>query len=314
MHYDVQRFIENCVRCMTLRPRVQKQNDTWPEADAWERVHIDWAYIKKQGNVLIVVDAGSGWIEAFPCSDRSSANVIKCLSATFSRFGIPYTLVSDNAKEFICDEVTNWLRHQGCRKIESPLYYPRANGLAERAVQTIKRAMNSWDPIMRVTFHAYLMKVLLAHRNTSNARSKTPSEILNGRKVRVPVIVDFPVGEEVIYKPSEHSAPIPAKYIVRKGNNTAWISRNDQTILASNNQIGRLPSPTETLNEEKRIAPDKQIDNSANSEHRPTPEIQTDAVEEPTSIPPMKECPAEPRRSSRAIKLHPKYNDYVMKC
>ena len=66
---------------MTQRPHVQKQNHTWPEAEPWERLRIDWAYIKDQGNILIIVDAGTDWIEAFPCTDRSSLNVIKFLSA-----------------------------------------------------------------------------------------------------------------------------------------------------------------------------------------------------------------------------------------
>ena len=88
------------------------------------------------------------------------------------------------------------------------------------------------------------MKVLMTHRNTSNARSKTPSELLNGRKVRIPAIIDYPIGGDVIYRPTEKSQPVPAQYIVRKGTNTAWISEDQETILASNNQIGRLPAPT----------------------------------------------------------------------
>ena len=81
---------------------------------------MDWGYVKDVGIILIIVDAGSGWIEAFPCRDRSSNSVIKCLRTVFTRFGIPQVVVSDNAREFTSDDLNMWLTAQGCRKLESP--------------------------------------------------------------------------------------------------------------------------------------------------------------------------------------------------
>ena len=54
------------------RPSLGKTVSAWPEADVWERLHMDWSYVKDQGNILIFVDAGSGWIEAFPAGNRTS--------------------------------------------------------------------------------------------------------------------------------------------------------------------------------------------------------------------------------------------------
>ena len=75
-----------------------------------------WAYIQEVGNLLIIVDAGSGWIEAFICGDRPTEKVIHCLSAIFGRFGVPHTLVSDNAKKNYqrqsCHVVTGSKLHQ----------------------------------------------------------------------------------------------------------------------------------------------------------------------------------------------------------
>ena len=41
-------------------------------------------------------------------------------------------------------------------KIESPFYHARANGLAEGAVQTVKRALQAWSPNHNVSFGAFL--------------------------------------------------------------------------------------------------------------------------------------------------------------
>ena len=33
---------------------------------------MDWGYVKDQVNILVIVDAESGWIEAFPAENRTS--------------------------------------------------------------------------------------------------------------------------------------------------------------------------------------------------------------------------------------------------
>ena len=61
----------------------------WPEADVWERLHIDWGYDKDQGNILVIVDAASDWIEAFSAKKKTSGTVEVYLSQIFARFGMP---------------------------------------------------------------------------------------------------------------------------------------------------------------------------------------------------------------------------------
>ena len=63
---DVQHFVSKCDNCQMNRPSLGKTVSTRPEADVWERLHMDWGYVKDQGNILVIVDAGSGWIEVFP--------------------------------------------------------------------------------------------------------------------------------------------------------------------------------------------------------------------------------------------------------
>ena len=43
-----------------------KTVSTWSEAEVREKVHMDWGYVKDQCNILVIKDAGSGWIKAFP--------------------------------------------------------------------------------------------------------------------------------------------------------------------------------------------------------------------------------------------------------
>jgi len=85
------------------------------------------------------VDAATNFIDAIPCADRSLTTVKRCLSRLFGFFGLPRTVVSDNAPEFIA--LANWLSGMGTKLVLSPPYSPSSNGQAERAVKTIKNAI-----------------------------------------------------------------------------------------------------------------------------------------------------------------------------
>ena len=113
-----------------------------------ERFHIDWGYAKDQGNILVIVDAGSCWIEAFPAGNRTSQTVKVHLSQIFARFGIPRILVSDNGSEFVSSDLKQWGESLGIKEVESPIYHPRAKGLLnERSKQwngLIKPRVQIW--------------------------------------------------------------------------------------------------------------------------------------------------------------------------
>ena len=56
---DVLRYVSKNKACQENRPSLCKTVSTWPEAEVWERLHIDCGYVKDQGNILVTVDAGS---------------------------------------------------------------------------------------------------------------------------------------------------------------------------------------------------------------------------------------------------------------
>ena len=203
---------------------------------------MDWGYVKEQGNILVIVDAGSGSIEAFPAGNRTSETLKIYLSQIFARFGIPKTLVSDNGPEFVSGDLKQWCESLGIKKMESPVYHPRANGLAERAVQTVKRAPEAWSPKLNVSFGAFLQRALMTHRNNSKTRSKTPVELVLGRRMRLPAIADFDLCEPFLFKANEKTKTVPSNFIIRKGLNTSFIQTENsaRTILVSDSQIARL--------------------------------------------------------------------------
>ena len=237
---DILRYFSKLKECQENRPSLGKTVSTWPEAEVWERLHMDWGYVKDQGNILVIVDAGSGWIEAFPAGNRTSQTVKVHLSQIVARFGITRILVSDNGPEFVNSDLKQWCGSLRIKKMESPIYHPRANGIAERVVQTVKRAIQAWSPNLNVSFGAFLQRALMTHRNTSKTRGKTV-ELLLGHTVKLPAVTDFDLCERVLFKPTNSSPTVPATFIIRKGMNTSFIQpkNSNKTVLVSDNRIAR---------------------------------------------------------------------------
>ena len=59
----------------------------------------------------------------------------------FAAHGISQTLVPDNGPCFTSEEFAMFVKMNGVRHVRSDPYHPATNGLAERAVQTVKLAL-----------------------------------------------------------------------------------------------------------------------------------------------------------------------------
>ena len=91
--------------------------------------------------MLVCVEHFSKWIEAFPMTSKQSAEVAyHLLHGVISRYGAPAQVVTDGGGEF-AGEVENLLRKCLIDHRITSAQHPQANGLAERAVGTIKRCL-----------------------------------------------------------------------------------------------------------------------------------------------------------------------------
>ena len=81
---------------------------SWPTR-LWARLHMDYAGPVEGRRFLIPIDAHSKWIEAFCTSTSMSKAVIEELRTTFSWFGLPETIVTDNWTRFVIAEFEAFL-------------------------------------------------------------------------------------------------------------------------------------------------------------------------------------------------------------
>ncbi|UYV75071.1 K02A2.6-like [Cordylochernes scorpioides] len=208
---DIEETVRRCNCCQSLAcmpPRATPVN--WPPTNQpWDRVHIDHLGPFEQNLYLIVVDACTKWIEAIPVPNTSTRETIEQLRCLFARFGIPRTLVSDNGTGFTSEEFRQFMTRNGIRHLRTAPFHPSSNGLAERAVQTIKTGLKK---VQQGSISQRLAEILLGYRRTPIASiGKSPSEMMFGRNIRSRLDLILPnpgkseepgfkVGESVWYR------------------------------------------------------------------------------------------------------------------
>ena len=59
----------------------------------------------------------------------------------FAQFGVPEMIVTDNGSGYVSSEFEQFLKSNGVKHTTSVPYHPASNGLAKRAVQTVKKGL-----------------------------------------------------------------------------------------------------------------------------------------------------------------------------
>nr|XP_061811684.1 uncharacterized protein K02A2.6-like [Nerophis lumbriciformis] len=163
---------KSCSACQKLRnlPQLAPLHPwDWPE-EPWQRVHVDFAGPLENHMFFVVIDAHSKWPEVAVMKSTSSERTIEELRSIFSHNGLPQQLVSDNGPQLVSEEFKAFMEENGIQHIKSAPYHAATNGLAERFVQALKKALKS-SPSTQ-TLNRRLNAFLLAYRNTPHATTK----------------------------------------------------------------------------------------------------------------------------------------------
>ena len=72
----------------------------------------------------------------------TTAATVEKLRSLFAQFGLPEVLVSDNGPNFVSSEFNEFLHRNGVKQVTSALAHPASNGLAERAIKTVKEGLS----------------------------------------------------------------------------------------------------------------------------------------------------------------------------
>ena len=142
----------------------------------------------------------------------------------FSRNGIPKTLVSNNAPEFIMKILIYGWKKIGCKPYKTPPYHSQSNGLVERMAQTVKMGLKACFQ-QKEKIEVFLTRLLLSYRTIPHTgRLESPSTLM-GRQIRALLTMSYYTSEKKKYKKNEESNPERAEFIMQKGHNSAIIEK-----------------------------------------------------------------------------------------
>ena len=233
---DIESMTRGCQSCQENQrtpPHVPMNPWQW-STRPWERIHIDHLGPFMGHTMLLVIDSHSKWIEVFRVSSTSSAATIAKLRTLFAVHGLPHTLVSDNGTGFTSSEFEEFLSKNGVKHVFSPPHHPSSNGLAERAVQTVKNGLKkqrSGDIQCKID------RFLFKYRSTPQSTTgHSPAELLLGRRPRHRLDQIRPSIESRVFGKQHHQAnaknskysrtfePGDPVYVLSQGAGSPWIS------------------------------------------------------------------------------------------
>ena len=122
-------------------------------------------------------------------SSPTAEQAIKVLRHVFSTHGLPEILFSDNGSAFTSAQFQTFVNLNGFRHEKSTPNHPASNGLAERAVQTVKEALKTTTGDLETR----LARFLFQYRLTPHSSTwQPPAELLMGRCPRSHLDLLFP--------------------------------------------------------------------------------------------------------------------------
>ena len=141
MSRDIQDTVAKCSICLTHRHDNQKE-PMIPHAipdRPWQKL-VSGVFEHKGKPYIVVVDYYYKFIETSLMRDKTTGTIVTHMKSIFARHGIPEELVSDNMP-FNSKEFKHFASDWGFKLTTSSPTYPQANGVSEKAVQTIKRIL-----------------------------------------------------------------------------------------------------------------------------------------------------------------------------
>ncbi|KAG5516717.1 hypothetical protein RHGRI_037452 [Rhododendron griersonianum] len=143
-------FAKQCTACQKHSPLIhqptlplQPVSSPWPFAQ-WG-VDIIGKLPKAPGgftHIITATDYYTKWVEAKALITITAADVEAFLwKQIFTRFGVPYAIVSDNGTQFVADVVKALYQKRGIQMRTVSVSYPQGNGQAEAANKAISTGL-----------------------------------------------------------------------------------------------------------------------------------------------------------------------------
>jgi len=146
MQKEAHEYVKKCDQCQRIAPNIHQSggilnplSNPWPFAQ-WG-LDIVGPFPKAARNkryLLVSTDYFTKWVEAKPLANIRDVDTKRFVwKSIVARFGVPYTLISDNGLQFNSKAFRRYCSELGIANRYSTPTYPQGNGQAEAVNKVI---------------------------------------------------------------------------------------------------------------------------------------------------------------------------------
>ena len=187
MDRDVENLCKICHGCQVMSScdPPDPMSRVLPPSAPWQDCAADLLGPLPTGeSILVVVDYYSRFLEVAFFKSTTSAKIIEAIAPMFVRFGVPFSLRTDNGPQFVSEEFESFLQAHGVvhRRI-TPLWL-QANGEVKRQNRSLLRSLQIAN-LEGKNWRTELVTWQVAYRSTPQATTgATPFYLMFGREMR----------------------------------------------------------------------------------------------------------------------------------
>ena len=198
MRQDISKHIRDCLECKLHESKFNSDPALHPipvVPTAWHSIEIDIvgpfpATTEGFRHIIIAIDYFTKWVEAKSMVDQSSTETAAFVKQLIDRYGAMSVVQTDQGTHFkgAFQEILdmNLVDHRLSRP-----YHPQSNGLVERSVQTISRALKkivTGNEKLVLTWADHLPSVVRGYNMSTQASTKlSPFYLMHGWHPKVPM-------------------------------------------------------------------------------------------------------------------------------
>lgn len=220
MNVEIDKARGQCETCTLMQkdgPPAPMSRTQVPEAP-WEYLALDYYSTDDPISlkILVLQDYYSKYVKAAIVNSTGTKEATDFLTLAFEEDGIPKKIISDNGPPFQGKDFADWCTTRQIKVTKSTPALPRANGMIERFMQSITRALTALkldNGLTRETAkHAVRNLIFTYNRRPHSITERTPFSLLRGRESS-----DIFPSTQTIRTDDELKAKIEEKTSERKG-------------------------------------------------------------------------------------------------
>ena len=197
MNTKIRNFVRSCVNCQcakTTRHVVSPVSSIPMPNCRFQRISIDIAgpfpSSRCQSYILVCVDPFTRFVETFPMPDQTTESVIQSLNLHLQYFGAALEIHSDAGCQFTSHTFQDYCNFIGSNHRISSVRYPQSNGIAERAIKSIKIALTAQLDSAKWVYHLPTI-ILCLNTMIKEDLKASAAGLVFGQSLRLPGDIFF---------------------------------------------------------------------------------------------------------------------------